>query len=81
MRPRPWPRGSSTGWAGDHARRPDARGSLRPQAAPLGAIFLLVMDGVVCSVPTTEVPLGVLTALVGAPFFLLPTSGRRAAST
>jgi iron complex transport system permease protein len=73
------------GWVGlvvPHVARmlvgPDARRAL-PAAALLGAIFLLVVDDVVRSVLTTEVPLGILTALVGAPFFLLLlTRGRRA---
>lgn len=65
------------GWVGlvvPHAARmlvgPDARRAL-PASALLGAIFLLIVDDIVRSVLTTEVPLGILTALVGAPFFLL----------
>jgi iron complex transport system permease protein len=65
------------GWVGlviPHAARmlvgPDARRAL-PAAALLGAIFLLIVDDLVRSVFTTEVPLGILTAMVGAPFFLL----------
>ena len=65
------------GWVGlvvPHAARllvgPDARRAL-PVSALLGAIFLLVVDDLVRTVLPTEVPLGILTALVGAPFFLL----------
>lgn len=73
------------GWVGlvvPHAARmlvgPDARRAL-PASALLGAIFLLVVDDLVRTVFTTEVPLGILTALVGAPFFLVMLSrGRRA---
>jgi iron complex transport system permease protein len=73
------------GWVGlviPHVARmlvgPDARRAL-PAAALLGGTFLLVVDDLVRSVFTTEVPLGILTALVGAPFFLLVLArGRRA---
>jgi iron complex transport system permease protein len=73
------------GWVGlviPHVARmivgPDARRAL-PASALLGAIFLLVVDDIVRSVLPTEVPLGILTALVGAPFFLLLLArGRRA---
>ena len=41
-----------------------------PVSALLGALFLLVVDDVVRTLLPSEVPLGVLTALVGAPFFL-----------
>lgn len=72
------------GWVGlvvPHAARmlvgPDARRAL-PVSALLGAIFLLLVDDIVRTLLTTEVPLGILTALVGAPFFLvLLTRGRR----
>jgi iron complex transport system permease protein len=72
------------GWVGlviPHAARalvgPDTRRAL-PASALLGAIFLLGVDDLVRSVFTTEVPLGILTAMVGAPFFLLMLArGRR----
>lgn len=72
------------GWVGlviPHAARtlvgPDARRAL-PASALLGAIFLLIVDDLVRSVFSTEVPLGILTAMVGAPFFLLMLArGRR----
>lgn len=65
------------GWVGlviPHVARmlvgSDARRAL-PASALLGAIFLLAVDDFARSVLITEVPLGILTALVGAPFFLL----------
>jgi iron complex transport system permease protein len=39
--------------------------------AALGGVFLLCMDDVARTIAPVEVPLGVLTAIVGAPFFLL----------
>ncbi|MXC98452.1 iron chelate uptake ABC transporter family permease subunit, partial [Escherichia coli] len=35
-----------------------------------GAILLLLTDTLARSIGTTEIPLGILTAFVGAPFFL-----------
>lgn len=72
------------GWVGlviPHVARmlvgPDARRAL-PASALLGAIFLLVVDDIARSALSVEVPLGILTALVGAPFFLLLLArGRR----
>ncbi|TCK22399.1 FecCD family ABC transporter permease [Pseudonocardia endophytica] len=65
------------GWVGlvvPHAARllvgADVRRML-PVSALLGAIFLLVVDDVVRTLLPSEVPLGVMTALVGAPFFLV----------
>ncbi|MBL8386486.1 MAG: iron ABC transporter permease [Burkholderiales bacterium] len=43
---------------------------LMPAAALLGAGFLLAVDTVARGVGTTELPLGVLTALIGTPLFL-----------
>ena len=66
----------SIGWVGlvvPHiARRwfgSDARASI-PAALLLGALFLLVVDGVSRTLWATEVPLGILTSAIGAPFFL-----------
>jgi iron complex transport system permease protein len=39
--------------------------------ALLGGVFLLVVDDLARSISVIEVPLGVLTALIGAPFFLI----------
>lgn len=42
-----------------------------PACVLLGGIFLLLMDDLARSVSVMEIPLGVLTAVVGAPFFLV----------
>jgi iron complex transport system permease protein len=44
---------------------------LLPAAMLLGASYLLVVDNLARTLASTEVPLGILTALLGAPFFLL----------
>jgi len=45
-----------------------------------GGAFLLIVDDIARSVATTELPIGILTALIGAPIFayLLITGGKRA---
>jgi len=40
-----------------------------PVTALLGAIFMLGADGLARSVSTAEIPVGIITALVGAPIF------------
>jgi iron complex transport system permease protein len=51
---------------------------LLPASALLGATYLLLVDDLARSVTITEVPLGILTAFLGAPFFLwLLACGRR----
>lgn len=51
---------------------------LLPISMALGAAYLLVADILARSIALIEVPLGILTATVGAPFFLfLLASGRR----
>lgn len=53
-------------------------GRLLPCTLLAGALFLLAVDTMARTVAATEVPLGILTSLVGAPFFLwLLASGRR----
>ena len=72
------------GWIGlivPHVARllvgPDYR-RLLPASLALGAGYLLVVDLIARTAGTVEVPLGILTALVGAPFFLwLLAAGRR----
>jgi iron complex transport system permease protein len=72
------------GWVGllvPHAARllvgPDFR-RLLPAAALLGGGFVTLMDGLARVAGPTELPLGLYTALVGAPFFLwLLASTRR----
>lgn len=53
---------------------------LLPVSLLLGAIFLLLTDNLARNAMQMELPLGVLTALIGAPFFvyLLIRSSRRA---
>ena len=72
------------GWIGlivPHVARllvgPDYR-RLLPASLVLGAGYLVLVDLIARNLGTVEVPLGILTALVGAPFFLwLLASGRR----
>lgn len=72
------------GWIGliiPHVARmlvgPDFR-KLLPASMLIGAAYLLVVDMLARSIATIEVPLGILTAVVGAPFFLwLLVSGRK----
>jgi len=65
------------GWVGlviPHFARiivgPDSR-KLLPATLSLGACYLLVIDDLARSVTAAEIPLGILTALVGAPAFML----------
>lgn len=44
---------------------------LLPTSALLGACFLMVVDNVARTVTTAQIPIGILTAFIGAPFFLL----------
>jgi len=44
---------------------------LIPFSAVLGAVYLALIDNVARTVTTGEIPLGILNALVGAPFFAL----------
>ena len=72
------------GWIGliiPHIARmlvgPDFR-RLLPASMLCGAAFLLIVDMLARSIATIEVPLGILTACVGAPFFLwLLAAGKR----
>ena len=43
---------------------------LMPASMLLGAIFLLLVDNVSRSLFATEIPIGILTSFLGAPFFL-----------
>ena len=43
---------------------------LIPTSMLLGASFLLIVDNVSRLATTSEIPIGILTAFVGAPFFL-----------
>ena len=51
---------------------------LMPAAIALGGIFMLVLDSISRVVFPSEIPLGILTSLVGTPFFLyLMIKGKR----
>lgn len=73
------------GWIGlviPHIARmlvgPDFR-RLLPASMIFGGAYLRIVDMLARSIALIEVPLGILTAAVGAPFFLwLLASGRRA---
>ena len=43
---------------------------LIPASALMGASFLLIVDNVARLATTAEIPIGILTAFIGAPFFL-----------
>ena len=45
-------------------------GRLVPASAMLGAGYLVLMDDVARSVLSMELPLGVVTSIMGAPFFV-----------
>lgn len=69
--------GGIIGWVGlmvPHVARmlvgPDFR-HVFPVSLLLGSGYLLVVDTISRTVGTTEIPLGVLTALIGAPFFIV----------
>jgi len=49
-------------------RRCDHR-RLLPASFALGASYLLLIDDLSRTISTQEVPIGILTALIGAPFF------------
>ncbi len=57
---------------------PDHR-RLLPTAVLLGGLFLIVVDAVARTLSTFEIPLGILTGLIGAPVFalLLYQAGRK----
>lgn len=43
---------------------------LIPASAMLGATYLVLMDDIARSVLSLELPLGVVTSIMGAPFFV-----------
>ena len=43
---------------------------LLPTAAIMGAIFLVIVDTIARSLTVTEVPIGIITGLIGAPFYV-----------
>ena len=63
------------GWVGlviPHVARtlvgPDHR-DLLPATLSLGASYLLLIDGIARTATTIEIPIGILTSIIGAPFF------------
>ncbi|WP_320041163.1 iron ABC transporter permease [uncultured Desulfobacter sp.] len=69
--------GGMIGWVGlviPHIARmlvgPDNR-KLLPASAVIGAVYLLVVDDISRLAFTVEIPIGILTSLVGIPFFAL----------
>ncbi|GAB4268556.1 MAG: iron ABC transporter permease [Candidatus Rifleibacteriota bacterium] len=49
---------------------PDNR-RLIPVSALLGAIYLLIIDDICRAAFTNEIPIGIMTSLIGVPFFIL----------
>lgn len=43
---------------------------LIPASALLGAIYLLLVDNIARNAWSVEIPIGILTAIIGVPFFL-----------
>ncbi len=75
------------GWVGliiPHVARglvgPDY-GKLIPVSAVIGATYLLVIDDIARMAGPLELPLGILTALIGAPFFIFLLARTRRAWT
>ena len=44
---------------------------LIPSSCITGAIFMLIIDGIARTATASEIPIGILTSLVGAPFFIV----------
>jgi iron complex transport system permease protein len=49
---------------------PDNR-KLIPASALMGAIYLLIIDDLCRAAFVNEVPIGIMTSLIGVPFFIL----------
>jgi iron complex transport system permease protein len=45
--------------------------SLLPASVSVGAAFLIAVDTVARSATAQEIPISILTAVIGAPFFIL----------
>lgn len=72
--------GGMIGWVGlmiPHIARmicgPDNR-RLLPMSALIGAIYLLVVDNICRAAFAGEIPIGIMTSLMGVPFFILVLS-------
>ncbi|MGK0607183.1 FecCD family ABC transporter permease [Enterococcus gilvus] len=46
-------------------------GKLIPVSALMGAIFLIIIDDIARSISAAEIPIGILTSLIGAPIFAI----------
>ena len=44
---------------------------LIPSSCIMGDIFMLIIDGIARTATSSEIPIGILTSLVGAPFFII----------
>ncbi len=56
-------------------------GKLIPVSAVIGGVYLLLVDDIARLAGALEMPLGILTALIGAPFFILLMARTRRAWT
>ncbi|PKL41831.1 MAG: ABC transporter permease [Candidatus Riflebacteria bacterium HGW-Riflebacteria-1] len=72
--------GGMIGWVGlmiPHIARmicgPDNR-RLLPMSALIGAIYLLIVDNICRAAFSGEIPIGIMTSLMGVPFFILVLS-------
>ena len=45
--------------------------SLMPASISLGAVFMILVDTLARSVSAAEIPVSILTAIIGAPFFII----------
>ena len=45
--------------------------ALVPASISLGAVFMIIVDTIARSVAATEIPVSILTAIIGAPFFIV----------
>lgn len=46
-------------------------GRLLPISCLMGAVFMILVDSIARNLTTAEIPIGILTALMGAPFFAI----------
>lgn len=51
---------------------------LLPACISLGGIYLILIDNAARALTMNEIPLGILTSLIGAPFFAMLLMRRRA---
>ena len=50
---------------------------LIPASVSIGAAFMVIVDTVARSVSAAEIPVSILTAIIGAPFFILILTSRK----